>query len=225
MIEVIFASLDLLHDAMIRSLPHPLRAPWRYSIRTVIIGPELLMKPRQAMMGAIHESSTLHRVAKAVAVTASEEPASMIEFCNLSAAIHAIGANVADKPGTLAAEAAGGPADRHALVDGLPFLIASSDTVMKGDRCSFTDDLDGRDYVAAVRPLPGTELPTGKKPGARQLHHTERSAAFHRPAALPVVATTRHVGFLCLNLLPNRDRRRRELDAGGGNDILLDQCR
>ena len=24
---------------------------------------------------------------------------------------------------------------------------------MKGDRCSFTDDLDGRGYVAPVRPL------------------------------------------------------------------------
>src|SRR4051812_236398 len=80
----------------------------------------------------------------------------------------------------------------YALTDRLPFLVDSSNTVMKGDRCPFTDDLDGRGYVAPVRPLPGTELPTGKKAGARQLDHTKRSATFNRPAALPVVAAARH---------------------------------
>jgi hypothetical protein len=37
MIEVFFASLDLLHDAIIRSLPHPLRASWRQAVRSVVV--------------------------------------------------------------------------------------------------------------------------------------------------------------------------------------------
>jgi hypothetical protein len=37
MIEVFFASLDLLHDAIIRSLPHPLRAPGRHSVRPIVV--------------------------------------------------------------------------------------------------------------------------------------------------------------------------------------------
>ena len=37
MIEVFFASLDLLHDAIVRSLPHPLRAPGRHTVRPIVI--------------------------------------------------------------------------------------------------------------------------------------------------------------------------------------------
>ena len=86
------------------------------------------MQASQAMMSSVHRPVALHRIAKAVAVPAGEEPASTIELCNLPAAIHPIGVNVADKPGTLAAEAAGSPADRHALVDRLPFLASPART-------------------------------------------------------------------------------------------------
>ena len=82
------------------------------------------MQASQAMMGAVHWSAALHRVAEAVAVPAGEEPASTIELGNLPAAIDPVGVNVADEPWPLAAEAAGRPTDRHALVNGLPILAA-----------------------------------------------------------------------------------------------------
>ena len=44
MIEAIFASLDLLHDAIIRSLPHPLRALGRHSVWPIVVRAELAMQ-------------------------------------------------------------------------------------------------------------------------------------------------------------------------------------
>ena len=80
------------------------------------------MQTSQAMMGAVHGSAALHRIAEAIAVSASEEPAGTVKLCNLPAAIHLVGTDAADEPWPLTAQAAGNPANRHALVDGLPFL-------------------------------------------------------------------------------------------------------
>ena len=80
------------------------------------------MKPRQAVMGAIHEPAALHRIAEAIAVAASEEASSAVELRNLPATIFSIGVHSADEPRSLTAEATGSPMDRHSLVNGLPNL-------------------------------------------------------------------------------------------------------
>ena len=40
----------------------------------MVVRVKLAMQTAQAMVGAIHEPTALHRIAKAVAVAASEEP-------------------------------------------------------------------------------------------------------------------------------------------------------
>jgi hypothetical protein len=72
MIEVIFASLDLLHDAIIRSLPHPLRAPGRHSVRPIVIRAELAMQAPQVMMSPLHRPVALDRISETVAIPASK---------------------------------------------------------------------------------------------------------------------------------------------------------
>jgi hypothetical protein len=100
------------------------------------------MKPCQAMMGAIHQSSALHRVAKAVAVAASKEVSSTVELRNPSAAINSVGADVADEPGPLTAHTARCPPDRHPLVNGLPILAVRSDAVVEHDLMPATPHAD-----------------------------------------------------------------------------------
>ena len=80
------------------------------------------MKARQAMMGTIHQSAALHRLAKAIAAAASEEPGGTVEFRNPSAAIYSASADVADEPGSFATQSAWSPPDWHPLVNGLPVL-------------------------------------------------------------------------------------------------------
>jgi hypothetical protein len=121
-IQAIFASLDLLHNAIIGSLPHPLRAPGRHSVWPSVVRAEFAMQASQLMMSSIHRPVTLDRISEAVAEAACEELTGTIELCNPSPAIHAIGMNVADEPGAFSAEAAGSPADRYSLVNGLPIL-------------------------------------------------------------------------------------------------------
>ena len=192
MVEAILARLDLLHDTIIRPLPHPLWAPGRYSIRSAIVGPELLMKPRQAVMRASHWPVTLHRIAEAVAVAARKQLSGKVDLCNPSAAINPIGVNVADKPRTLSAEAAGSPSDRHPLLDGLPIVSARSNTVAQSDSVPTACDPDRSGRPVPIRPLPATERQACQIAGTGQLHYTERPAALYRASTLPVVATARH---------------------------------
>jgi hypothetical protein len=77
-------------------------------------------------MSAVHWSAPLHRIAKAVAVAASEEPPGIVELRNLPAAIYSVGTDTAYKPGPFSAEAARCPTDRYALTDGLPIVPACS---------------------------------------------------------------------------------------------------
>jgi hypothetical protein len=72
MIEVSFASLDLLHDAIIRSLPHPLRAPGRNSVRSEVVRAEAPVQASQAVMSSIHRPVALDRISEAVAVSAGK---------------------------------------------------------------------------------------------------------------------------------------------------------
>ena len=120
------------------------------------------MEARKVLVGGIHWTAALHLVTEVVAVAAGKQPTGPVKLGDVSAAMHPIGVDVADKPGALPAEPAGRPEDRHALVNAVPFVVASSDTVMKDDGCPFTDDLNGRGCVVPVVPLPGTELPTGE---------------------------------------------------------------
>jgi hypothetical protein len=84
-------------------------------------------------MSAIHGSAALYRIAEAIAVSASEEPAGTVELCYLSAAIDAIGADVAHEPGAFAAKSARGPSDRHALLDLLPLTAVLPEVVEQCD--------------------------------------------------------------------------------------------
>ena len=80
------------------------------------------MKTRQAVMRAIHWPPALHRIAEAVAVAASEEAPATVELRNPPTTVNSTGADVADEPRPLSAEATGSPMDRHSLVNGLPIL-------------------------------------------------------------------------------------------------------
>ena len=71
-IQAIFASLDLLHNAIIRSLPHPLRVPGRYSVWPIVVRAELAMQASQPMMSPIHRPVLLDRISETVAMPAGK---------------------------------------------------------------------------------------------------------------------------------------------------------
>jgi hypothetical protein len=71
-IQAIFASLDLLHDAIVRSLPHPLRALGRHSVWPIVVRAELAMQSSQAMMSPIHRPVALDRISEAIAMSAGK---------------------------------------------------------------------------------------------------------------------------------------------------------
>ena len=52
-------------------------------------------------------------------------------------------------------------------------------------------EINTRGRAVPVRPSPAAETPIGQMARARQHHHIEGSAAFHRAAASPVVPTRR----------------------------------
>ena len=90
-IQMVLAILDLLDRAPIRSLPHPLGARrWR-PVRPIVIGAELPMEAGKAMVRAAHQSTALHLVAEAVAVSARKQSARAVELRDLPTAIHAVG--------------------------------------------------------------------------------------------------------------------------------------
>jgi len=80
------------------------------------------MQPCKVTMGLVHGSLTLNRVSQAIAVPARKKPSSSVEFRDLAPTIHAIGVNVADKPGPFTAETAVRPADRNRLGYGMPLV-------------------------------------------------------------------------------------------------------
>jgi hypothetical protein len=87
----------------------------------------------ESMVGAIHGRATLDRIAEPVAMAAGEKSAAAIELGDPPAAVYAIGADVADEPRPLAAEATSRPRNGHALADRLPIFPRRSHPVIETD--------------------------------------------------------------------------------------------
>ena len=60
--------------------------------------------------------------------------------------------------------------------------------------------------VRQIKPTFMDALAVALLAGAREFHDIQRSSAVYCPSTLPVVATARHAGSLCLNLLANWGR-------------------
>ena len=152
------------------------------------------MQPGKLMVRAVHRSTTLHLVAELVAVTAGEEAPGTVELRDSPAAIHSISPDIADEPGPHTAEPAGGPLDRHALLNHLPIVGARLDAVIQGDGVPVPHNLDGARSAAAVAPLDAAGTWPRQKAGAREPHHVKR------PRSLPTVPAP-------FQLCPPRDIR------------------
>jgi hypothetical protein len=113
--------------------------------------------------------------------------------------------DIADEPGPFSTEATAGPADRHTLLNLLRDLSARLDATDRGNGIPASNDAYRGDSIASAEPLSATKLRTGEIPGRCHLHDVKQSAALDRAAALPVVTTSRHACFLCLNSLANWD--------------------
>ncbi len=181
-----------MHDAVIRALPHPLRARWRNSVRPVVIRAEPPMKAAKVQVRAVRRPSALHAITEAVAVAACEQAPGAIELGNLPAAMDPVRQDIANKPGSFPAEAARGPADRNALMDGLPIVDTRPDPIVQCDGVPRAHELDRSRGAIPMAPLHAAGAWPRQKPGTCQLHDIERSAVLNRAAALPVVATARH---------------------------------
>jgi hypothetical protein len=118
------ASPNLQRELRVCPPSHPLRLGRWDTVRTIVVRTQLTMQTSQAMMSRVHRAAALDGVAKPVAVSAGEEPARAIKFCDLPAAVDPIGSNIADEPGALSAEPACRPSDRHTLLYRIP--IATS---------------------------------------------------------------------------------------------------
>jgi hypothetical protein len=71
-IQPLLPGLDLLHYTSVSSPSHPLWLPrWR-SIRSIVMPTKLTMQPRKSVMGLVHRSASLHRIAEAVAESTRE---------------------------------------------------------------------------------------------------------------------------------------------------------
>src|SRR5437868_4718769 len=109
------------------------------------------------MMSAIHRSAALHRVSQPITVPAREQPPRSIELRNLTAAIHAIGADIAYEPGALAAKSARRPANRYGLLDQLPFTSGLAEAVVQRDLVLAASNLDLRLGAVPVAPRRGPQ--------------------------------------------------------------------
>ena len=87
----------------------------------IVVSAELAVETRKVVVRLIHWPDALDIIAEPIAMTAGKETATTVELGNPAAAIHTVGANIADEPRSLTAEATRGPADRHALFNRLPF--------------------------------------------------------------------------------------------------------
>src|SRR5438067_1607781 len=109
------------------------------------------------MMRAIHWPAALHRVAEPIAVPAGEQLAGAVELCHLSPAMHAVAADIADEPGSLAAKSAEGPSDRHGLLDWLPLTAILPEVVMQRDFVPAALNLDLGLRALPVAPFRGPQ--------------------------------------------------------------------
>ena len=167
------------------------------------------------MMGAIHQSSALHRIAKAVAVAARKEPTGTVELCDLPAAIYSVGTDGADEPGPLTAHTARCPPDRHPLVNGLPIFTVRSDAVVKHDLIPATPDADAVGCPVPIRPLPATQA-SNRTDSRHAPASSHRAIGCPRPCLCPSSCGHRATwDSVCLNFLANRARLHAALVALG----------
>ena len=108
-VQPLLAFLDLLHDARVRLPSHPFWLRRRRHLWPIVVSAELAVETRKVVVRLIHWPDALDIIAEPIAMTAGKETATSVELGNPAAAIHSIGADIADKPGSLTAEAARGP--------------------------------------------------------------------------------------------------------------------
>lgn len=153
---------------------------------------EFAMKAPEIVIGLVHPIATLSPVPQPVALAAGEQLASAMQLRDPATAIHVIRVHGADEPSPLSAEPAGGPLDRDTLFDCLPVRSAQLDTVIQGDRVPSADELNRGRCAVALVPSHCSGTWPGHEAIPCQPHHIERSGAFNRSTALPVVTTARH---------------------------------
>jgi hypothetical protein len=157
-VKVFLTIPDPHSDPRVRVPPHPfgLRR-WRH-VGAIVICIEFSMQSCKAMVSMVHAPASLDLISEAVTVPTGEEPTRTVELRNLPAAMHSVGADIADEPRSLPAEAAGCPPDRHTLFNLLPVLLLRLDAVHQGNCIPASHDAYRSSSVTSVGPLPAAKL-------------------------------------------------------------------